>query len=526
MLDMLKSLPNILTLTICSLGFIAQGQIASEVETFLPTQLHGTARYTAMGGAFTSLGNDATAMGINPASLSVYRFNEASLSLGFQTHAAQLGPFYGREANSNDLFANVENFGLSFQIGENTKSQSKFSFGVYHNLLADYSHQYRIQGDLNNNTLGEFWGRSSANQNVDLISDDAFAAWQAYVLVSEKSGNNDFIQNPDNSFAYGELNTSDSSITATSNPTFNYNQQGALSQTGFVLAGQQTQKFQYGLGISFPTLNLRREEFITERINEQSSAPYNLTEYTYRRLSDINANGFNFNLGFIYRPIPEFRIGASYQSPSWYTVNQIYDVDVSARFNAPPFSGVSTNPVSEIITSGEYSYRLRTPAIYRLGLSTVLAQKFILSLDYQLTSAQNTSLYTNNRSFNVSDGVIAGYENELNRLLNNQQSSFALGLEYKLKNLFLRGGYRLNQSPYGEDVHDFTTSDISIISGGIGYQFKTLMVNVTYAQSSYNQNLITYTAFNGNTNQVEQVLEDVATQVSQQNILVGITYKW
>ena len=40
----------------------------------------GTARSMAMAGAFTSLGADASSMGINPAGLGMYRHNEITLS--------------------------------------------------------------------------------------------------------------------------------------------------------------------------------------------------------------------------------------------------------------------------------------------------------------------------------------------------------------------------------------------------------------------------------------------------------------
>jgi hypothetical protein len=506
----------------CTLSIFAQGQIASEAELFSNNQLHGSPRFTAMGGAFTSLGNDPSAIGINPAGLAVYRKNDLSFSLGFENQQAQLGTFYGANVNSSGFNVNVENAALSFQFGDKSKSTGQFSFGIYHNTLARYNNNYNILGFNNTNTLGQYWGENSANQNVDIISNDAFAAWQAFVLVSEEVGNNNIILNENSSYAYGDYDSTSNTVTATSDVQFTYNQSGSLTETGLALGGQVENNFYYGISFNFPTLSLRREEFITEYINEQDAvAPYDLEQYTYRRLSDMYGTGFNMKLGFIYSPLPEFRIGASYQTPSWFTVRQVYDFDVAARF-------ASTSQIenSEIFSTGEYSYRLRTPAIFRIGVSSVLAKKLILSLDYQLANPVNTTLYTNRNSYNITDQTLNTYEQQISGLFNNNQSSIAAGVEYKIKNFFLRGGYRVNQSTYTPEFEELATSALTIFSGGIGYRFGAITIDLAYTNSSFSQNLITYTTFNDQTAASEQVIDDLKTEVVNHNVIAGITYRW
>ena len=70
-------------------GFLMDrdGMMSNDMYTLSqPSFGFGTARSMAMAGAFTSLGGDLSAMGINPAGLGMYRSNEISLSpmLGFQ----------------------------------------------------------------------------------------------------------------------------------------------------------------------------------------------------------------------------------------------------------------------------------------------------------------------------------------------------------------------------------------------------------------------------------------------------------
>ena len=57
------------------------GMMSSDVYNMSQTNFgFGTARSMAMAGAFTSLGADMSAMGINPAGLGMYRSNEISIT--------------------------------------------------------------------------------------------------------------------------------------------------------------------------------------------------------------------------------------------------------------------------------------------------------------------------------------------------------------------------------------------------------------------------------------------------------------
>ena len=59
-------------------------QNAMDVYNISSSQIRGTARYVSMGGAFTSLGGDPSAIVQNPAGIGVYRSSEVSASMGGQ----------------------------------------------------------------------------------------------------------------------------------------------------------------------------------------------------------------------------------------------------------------------------------------------------------------------------------------------------------------------------------------------------------------------------------------------------------
>jgi len=67
----------ILLLFVCNTGLMAQG---NEIDAFTltNTELGGTARSMAMGGAFGALGGDLSIISTNPAGLGIYRSSEVA----------------------------------------------------------------------------------------------------------------------------------------------------------------------------------------------------------------------------------------------------------------------------------------------------------------------------------------------------------------------------------------------------------------------------------------------------------------
>ncbi len=494
-----------------------QAQTVDDVELFQNRNLHGTPRFVAMGGAFSALGNDHSAYGINPAAAAVNRHSDIGFSLGFNDYTGDYTNFYNTNGIQRDFEVNFENFGINLMMNKN--GDTRFSIAFSTNRLADYTRNISIAGLANDYTLGQYWADRYQNQSVDFIDDDAFAAWDSYLLVSDP---NDFIL-PDG-FAYGEL--IDGQLVANSTLRYDLNQNGSFNDNNIVLALDQGHKWYYGLSFGIPTLNFRREEFITESNLNSSDPPYSANQYTFRRLNDIFANGFNLKLGVIYRPIEELRIAASYQSPSWFTVNQFNEVDVTTSFNLEPEPGVGTFAASRIVESGQYVYRLRTPAIYRAGLASVINKFLVLSLDYQYQNQNNQSLYTNSRSFGIDQGLLrSDFQPDLDNMYRINRHTVAAGAEVRINKVFLRGGYRVDQSVYRDEFVNNTAGGLQTFSGGIGFKSGRWGFDVAYVNSQQDRNYVLYRGLSEN-NEVFEVLDDLDMTEITHNIVLGINLKF
>lgn len=513
----MKKLAFILSL---GLSFGLQAQTVEDVELFHHRDLNGSPRFTAMGGAFTALGNDPSAIGINPASGAVNQFSNISFSLGFNNETSSFSDFYDKSSSTLNFDLSFENFGLNLSLGEDR--DNRFSLAVSVNRLASFNRDFSILGAQNDYTLGQYWAESSAGTNVNLISDDAYAAWDAYILVSDS---NDNILADGTGFAYGEV--IDGQLVANSELNYTFNQNGSANETNIAFALERGGKLYYGFSLGFPTLTYRREEFFTENLQNVSTAPYSATQYTFRRLNDISATGFNFKLGLIYAPVPQFRLGLSYQSNSWYTINQFYETDIAARFAEAPYPGISTSTASATLSTDQYQYRLRTPGIVRLGLASVLAKQLILSVDWQYQNASGNRLYTNFNSFNIDENVLRSeFQPALDNFFRNGRQTWAAGLEWRLDNFFLRGGYRLDQSMYRSDLQASTLGDRQDISAGFGFQSNQWGLNLTVINTIYNRNQVLYRGFDPQSGDPIEVLQDLALENNLLRFNAGVTYKF
>ncbi|MDR9442119.1 MAG: outer membrane protein transport protein [Schleiferiaceae bacterium] len=514
------------TFLLCGLFLtgLAKAQTPEEAALFSEEGLFGTPRYQAMSGAFTSLGNDLSGLRLNPAGIGVFRHNELNVTFDYLDKQHRLGPFYGTTGIHEQGELSLSNIGLALPLRQASKGDFEWALGINFNKTSDLNRSYTIIGSQPNNyTLGEYWGESSANQNVDNISNDAFAAWQAYLLVDTMTPPPDeeiFIRDTNASYAFGTLQP-DGSVQSSATTEFEVQQYGSSGITEFSFGGNYDRTFFYGLTIGIPTLNYTRESFITEYINEQDAAPYNARNYTYRRRSDLSATGFNFKLGFIYTPSPLFRLGASYQSPSWFQVDQTYEYDIAAQFNGPPLQGVNANTESETFSTNQYHYALCRPAVYRLGISSVIDEWLILSADYHYTAPQNTDLRRGVNGFNISPEKLATYQTGIDNFFSPTQNTFAVGTEIRLNQRFyLRGGYRYQTSVYKRKERDFTVSNRQGFSAGLGAQFNQLLLNLSFSQQRRDLTDGTYTY------RRVQVLQDVNIRQRLLHFSGGLTYRF
>lgn len=467
------------TLLFSLLAAISFGQTLDDVELFNIRNIHGTPRFVGMGGAFTALGNDLSSLHLNPASAAVFRNDRFGLTAGYIHKSGEHKGFFGASDPSSWNTFSFENLGLikRFDIG-GYDSDNYLTLGISYNKLADFDREYTVNGinkiDSNGiGTLADYWlweepyGSDlpgALGRSINDLSMEALAAYQAKVLLPSNDTIVDF------AFGYDPNNNSVSYFRS---------ERGALEESAITLASQVDQQLYFGLSFAFPTFRYSSTERIREANLPVDNSPFNATSYSLLRYNTMQATGFNIKGGLIYRPVQWFRLGVSYQSPSWYGVDQIYEVEVTSSFA----DGKTSK--SEIISTNDYSYRLSTPSIFRLGAAVVLNKKGLLSLDYTFSDATNNRVYRSGSSYNISDNFLDQSNTDIGDYFSSR-STINLGGEYRITPTFsARAGYMFDQSFYSDPAN--TRSNTTAISMGLGYSNENFGFDVAYVQHNYDR---------------------------------------
>lgn len=84
----------------CSLVGVGSVHAQSETDAFSlsRTEIDGSARFQAMGGAFAALGGDLSSISQNPAGGAVFHRSEMAMSFGFSNRATTAS-WYNQELN-------------------------------------------------------------------------------------------------------------------------------------------------------------------------------------------------------------------------------------------------------------------------------------------------------------------------------------------------------------------------------------------------------------------------------------------
>ncbi len=509
----MKKLYQALAITLLT-GSAVWAQTLDDVELFNTRGLHGTPRFVGMGGAFTALGNDLSAIHLNPASSSVFRNDNFGLSLGFQTRSGDQSFYDGNATSSNFNFL-LENIGVvkKFEVGGyNNKSELAFSAG--YNKIAEFNRNYTVTADRNIGEFGagsllDYWFmRELSDGSLDGAFDLSPAQLQQFGLFEELAAYEaGLFYAPDDTvrdIAMGNANTS-----TTAKARYIRREQGSFNEAHIGLAGEVNEFLHLGGAIGFPTLNYYNEDLVSEYSLPTDTFPFDANAYTLTRYNDIYATGINLKIGAILRPAQWLRLGASYESPSWYTVVQLYEFDVSGDFDNGDFLR------SDVFSTGEYSYKLRTPSIYRAGAAFIFGKQGLISFDYEYTDPSSTRTYTGRRSYNVLEDDLQNSNTTVEQVMTATQT-FRAGGEYRLGPIMFRAGYNHRQSIY-ENAEDFASS-LTTISGGLGYHNESFSIDLSYSRTTLSRQDFVHPFYTDNTGAEELVDSDMV----RSNLILGV----
>lgn len=432
----------------------------------------GSARFSAMGGAFTSLGGDISSISLNPASVGVY----SGLQLVFTPDLKY------NEANTNVLGTtkedfqydfNFHNIGLvsSYKLLNDTRWKS-FSFAIGYNQLSDF----------NSNIIGTYQNNDQSLMHNFVENANDSARWFDY----EELAYNTFLMNYDTSS--NEYWTPVTDV-MNGNPDAGVKQErivnteGSLGEYFITLGGNYSDKLYLGAGIGIMRYKFRIRKIHRETDNKDEI--YWFDSFSFLEYESHSSTGFNLKLGAIYKPMDYLRLGFAIHTPTFYN-----------KMNYQWYNKMTTNTDDgatyiEETVNYEFNYRLTTPFRFLTGASLRIMNFAILSADYEYVD------YSMNRLKNLK-GDSYTEDNDFISSNYGKGHNIRFGGEFKYDQFYLRMGYALYDAPQSDKSQMVYSSyeqenvkaqtKRQIYSAGVGYRESSFFIDAAYKYSFYETN--------------------------------------
>lgn len=453
--------------------------------------LNGTARYKAMSGAFGALGGDFSAVNVNPAGGAVFSGSEIGFTIGddrMKNNSTYLGSSSTRKVSD---FA-FNQFGLAFSIpnSNNDSKWKKFAISFNYQKTRNFDGKdIYYSGSTTGQNLGDYFlYYASGIQQQDLMLEEYNNKRVVYVAtvpeLYDQMGNSPRAFNLRNALlgytahlidpASGKRNISisdsdDLADATLAENTYVNNVNGLSTRQVFDVSTQGSiRKYninfatQYGdnlyMGVN---LNPHQVDYMSiTRHSESYSGSTGIQNAFFRNELKTTGAGFSFQLGAIAKLSENMRLGVSYASPTWYTLQ-----DETSQYLESNNGVYVANPRTIVLYD---EYKFRTPGAWTGSLAYIFGKNGLISLDYVYKGYDNITFSTES---------LLGENNIVQDQLIGT-SSFRLGGEYRIKALSLRAGWRYEQSPY--KIATKYVGDLTGYSFGVGYSFGGIRLDVSY----------------------------------------------
>lgn len=472
-----------LCIGLLSVSLIAQD--TTDALNYSLDNMQGTARFRAMSGAFGALGGDLSSIQINPAGSAIFNNGFAAASLGFFNNNTDVR-YNTNSANTINSFRNTEadlNQAGATVVFVNSNPNSpwkKFALsGAYENT-GNFNNEW-ISSGISTTSIDNYFQHFTNNIEIPFgilkLQPDEFIE-EAYADIGSIPGNGYGIQQAFLGYWAGIIDpinlddeTNDLETDYISNiaegefnQSYVFSERGYNGKLAFNFAAEYDDKLSVGINLNAHFIDRERYTRLNESNTNDGSIVTNLA---FENLLTTTGSGFSFQLGAILKVTPELRAGFSYQSPTWYRINEELVQGINSN-NADP----EINFISSVINIFP-EYRLSTPGSMTGSLAYVFGKKGLISFDYMVKDYSNTRFRpTNDPSFTTLNNQIDDVFTTSN--------SYRLGGEYRYKQFSFRGGYRFEESPY-EDDRFF--GDLTGYSAGLGYNFGQYNIDIAFSQS-------------------------------------------
>lgn len=524
----------IIILSLFTLGTgISSAQSALGAYGVSQPDMKGTARYMGMAGAFGALGGDLSAISQNPAGIGVYRSSDIGFTLDLDLQKSTTeneGMKYGMDQTKFLL----NNIGAVLTMRLPSKTCPNLNFGFTYNKGASFNRVFGGNINTLRNSMSNYIAAvANANEVTegDVSSSDGInpyevgsgyfqAPWltilgyESYLITPQVTPNG-----ATNWYGLWDNNAMNSDNNTRGSGNFLMQESGSANEFNIVFGGNINNVLYWGMNFDIINLNYNLTSIWGENLQNalvpdahnnliRESAAWNMNTYY-----SLSGTGFNYQLGFILKPVQPLRLGFAFHTPTWYNLNEQFGGYINYRY-ADSQSGVA---IANDGIPGYTSYNLRTPWKIIASAAGVIGNNLIVSFDYEWANygkmhfsepnyydgyggwydpwdpwpyssgAANLNYVNPNDPFGYENHDIASYYKSSN--------TFRVGVEFKpISSLSIRAGYSNVSSPVTKEAKDnkldiYTSgmtpsyrfdNSTNYITFGLGYRYSHVYVDLAY----------------------------------------------
>jgi len=458
----------------------------------------GTARFSAMGGAFTALGGDLSTAAFNPAGIGVYRIGEFSLSPNL-CYSTTSSSYMGNSGSDNRYQFGLSNIGSVGVININdSKGLISINFAVSYNKYNTFSDRFVVYGS-EVPEYNSYMAYFALRANMDY---DSYEGEMAYYtdLIGYDTIANIWLPNLD----YGDKTVHRRKAESWGN----------ISEYNFSFGVNVSHVFYLGATVGIQRVSFYKNQFdIEEGLNTNTSA---FEGFTYKKEFRMTGTGTNFKAGFIVRPFANedflngLRLGAAIHTPTFLSISDDYYTYISADF-------LNARTKDYRITPNVYDYKLETPLKAMFGVAyTFGAQgsqwRGLASVDYE---------HVNYANMKMRDGGSGDFD-ETNRDIENYYrsvSNIRIGGELCYGRYAFRGGFAYYGNPYNSDVGKDITA--RVYSAGFGLRGTSAYLDFAYTLNTQEDKSYMYYSLSG-ISEYNVMSDEISYTVKQSNFIVTL----
>ncbi len=484
----------IIGLILISLPFFSQNDI--DAIRYSRNGVNGTSRFVSMGGAFGAIGADLTCGAFNPAGLGLFRKGDIAYSGALRTsnNTAVINNKSNTVISGNFAF---NNFGIAKAWITKNDAESRYILAFSTTQVQNYSNDTKMVSYTNQNSIAK-----------DMLN----LAIQAKTLQGtnsnyERLGYNTYLLDYDSTkatfFSFLDVNR-------TVKQSREILTSGKVKDVNFSYAYAYKDQFYFGVSLGLPkveysstTTHSEVDDKDSMRVTMTSANTFTSTyttplpfvytdklgfnSLTYTEYFKTTGKGYNVKIGGIVRVGESLRIGAYYHSPTIYNLTDVYYNELTTTWDADTKKPITSRDPKN---NGTFNYKITTPSRISLSAAYVVKKLAVIGVDYELVNYSTASI----------SSTITGIFDGVNTIIKNQYKygqNLRVGAEFNVKPVFIRLGYNMQGSPFGNTFSGKLVRHTPSI--GIGFKSQSnYYLDLTWAGTYTTEYYYLFTTLNSN----------------------------